>query len=49
MQTATAHNPSPERPLSLDMVVRDLVADGLVAKRKLSWSREEAAAAAGIS
>jgi general secretion pathway protein E len=32
MQTATAHNPSPERPLSLDMVVRDLVADGLVAK-----------------
>ena len=32
MQSATAQNPSPERPLSLDIVVQDLVADGLVAK-----------------
>ncbi|MGH8667574.1 MAG: GspE/PulE family protein [Burkholderiales bacterium] len=32
MQSATAHNPSPERPLSLDVVVKDLVADRLVAK-----------------
>ncbi|MPZ42352.1 MAG: type II/IV secretion system protein [Betaproteobacteria bacterium] len=32
MQSATAHNPAPERLLSLDAVVKDLVADGLVAK-----------------
>jgi general secretion pathway protein E len=32
MQSATAHNPSLERTLTLDAVVRDLIADGIVAK-----------------
>jgi general secretion pathway protein E len=31
MQSATAHSPSLERPLTLDAVVRDLITDGLVA------------------
>src|SRR5688572_8256678 len=32
MQSATAHNPSLERTLTLDAVVRDLIADGIVAQ-----------------
>jgi general secretion pathway protein E len=32
MQSATAHNPALERTLTLDVVVRDLIADGFVAK-----------------
>jgi general secretion pathway protein E len=30
MQSAAAHSPSPERPLTLESVVRDLIADALV-------------------